>query len=101
MILVYAVTLAASNHAAAALMHPIAVALADALGSDSKPFAMAVLISTTAGFMSPIGYQTHVMVWAREGTSCKILPSMDSSRIFSTGLEVAFSSLFSFRLMAP
>jgi di/tricarboxylate transporter len=71
LMLVYAVTLVVteliSNNAAAALMYPIAVAIADSLKSDFKPFAMAVLISSTAGFMSPIGYQTHVMVWAPGG----------------------------------
>jgi di/tricarboxylate transporter len=70
-LLVYAVTLVIteliSNNAAAALMYPIAVGLADELGVSFKPFAMAVLIASTAGFMSPIGYQTHVMVWGPGG----------------------------------
>ena len=48
-------------------MYPIAVALADELGVSFKPFARAVLISSTAGFMSPIRYQTHVMVWGPGG----------------------------------
>jgi hypothetical protein len=71
LLLVYALTLVIteliSNNAAAALMYPIAVALADQLSVSFKPFAMAVLISSTAGFMSPIGYQTHVMVWGPGG----------------------------------
>ncbi len=70
-LLVYLVTLIIteliSNNAAAALMYPIAVALADELGVSFKPFAMCVLVSSTAGFMSPIGYQTHVMVWGPGG----------------------------------
>ena len=45
-------------------MYPISVALADELKVSFKPFAMSVLIASTAGFMSPIGYQTHLMVWA-------------------------------------
>ena len=73
--LVYALTLAIteliSNNAAAALMYPIAVALADEMGVSFKPFAMCVLISSTAGFMSPIGYQTHMMVWAPGGYKFK------------------------------
>jgi di/tricarboxylate transporter len=28
---------------------------------------MVVLIASTAGFMIPIGYQTHIMVWAPGG----------------------------------
>lgn len=71
LLLVYVITLVIteliSNNAAAALMYPIAVALADEMGISFKPFAMAVLISSTAGFMSPIGYQTHVMVWGPGG----------------------------------
>eukprot|EP01035_Chromulina_nebulosa_P020826 gene20826-26994_t len=71
LLLVYALTLVIteliSNNAAAALMYPIAVALADQLHVSFKPFSMAVLISSTAGFMSPIGYQTHVMVWGPGG----------------------------------
>jgi di/tricarboxylate transporter len=73
LILVYAVTLVIteliSNNAAAALMYPIAVALSDELNSNFKAFAMCVLIASTAGFMSPIGYQTHVMVWGPGGYS--------------------------------
>jgi di/tricarboxylate transporter len=75
LMLIYAVTLIIteliSNNAAAALMYPIAVALADELGVSFKPFAMAVLVSSTAGFMSPIGYQTHVMVWGPGGYKFK------------------------------
>lgn len=71
LLLVYAVTLIIteliSNNAAAALMYPIAVALADELAVSYKTFAMAVLVASTAGFMSPIGYQTHVMVWGPGG----------------------------------
>jgi di/tricarboxylate transporter len=65
--LIYALTLLVteliSNNAAAALMYPVAVSLADELHVSFKPFAMCVLIASTAGFMSPVGYQTHMMVW--------------------------------------
>lgn len=71
LLLIYAITLVIteliSNNAAAALMYPIAVGLADELGVSYKTFAMAVLIASTSGFMSPIGYQTHVMVWGPGG----------------------------------
>ena len=59
LLLVMGLTVAAteliSNNAAAALMYPIAVAIADNLGVDFRPFAMGVLIGATTGFMSPIG----------------------------------------------
>jgi di/tricarboxylate transporter len=71
LLLIYAITLViteiVSNNATGALMYPIAVSLADQLGVDFKPFAMAVMIACTAGFMCPIGYQTHVMVWGPGG----------------------------------
>lgn len=69
--IVYLVTLLVtemvSNNAAAALMFPVAMALADELNANFLPFAMVVLIAATAAFMSPIGYQTHVMVWGPGG----------------------------------
>jgi di/tricarboxylate transporter len=67
LLLVYAITLVIteliSNNAAAALMYPIAVALADQLGVSFKTFAMAVLVSSTAGFMSPIGEFLNEKKW--------------------------------------
>lgn len=60
-----------SNNAAAALMYPIAVGLADGMRVSFKPFAMTVLVASTAGFMSPIGYQTHLMVWGPGGYKFK------------------------------
>jgi di/tricarboxylate transporter len=73
LLLMYVITLVIteliSNNAAAALMYPIASALADEMGVDFKPFAMAILVSCTAGFMCPIGYQTHIMVWGPGGYS--------------------------------
>jgi di/tricarboxylate transporter len=32
---------------------------------------MTVLLASTSGFMSPIGYQTHVMVWGPGGYKFK------------------------------
>lgn len=52
-----------SNNAAAALMFPVAVKLADRLGVSYKPFAMTVMQAASMAFMCPIGYPTHVMVW--------------------------------------
>ena len=52
-----------SNNAAAALMYPIAVKLADVMGVSYKPFAMVVMNAASMAFMCPIGYPTHIMVW--------------------------------------
>ena len=61
------VTETMSNNAAAAIMYPLASAIAKQLGVSVLPFALTVLIAATAAFMSPIGYQTHLMVWAPGG----------------------------------
>lgn len=55
-----------SNNAAAALMYPFSVAVADKLGVSFKPFVYVILMAATAAFMSPIGYQTHVMVSSKD-----------------------------------
>lgn len=69
--LVYLITLLTtellSNNAAAALMYPISVALAEELNVSPIPFAYSILMAATAAFMSPVGYQTHVMVWGPGG----------------------------------
>lgn len=66
-ILTLAVTETMSNNAAAAIMYPLASAIAKELGVSVIPFALVVLVGATAAFMSPIGYQTHLMVWAPGG----------------------------------
>ncbi|WP_298441964.1 SLC13 family permease [uncultured Ferrimonas sp.] len=51
-----------TNNAAAALVLPLALGLADAFGVSSMPFIMAVAYGASASFISPFSYQTHLMV---------------------------------------
>jgi len=51
-----------TNNAAAIVMFPIAVSAAESLGVNVAPFAVAVMIAASASFMTPIGYQTNLMV---------------------------------------
>ena len=68
---IYFVTLllteAVTNTAAAALMFPIAVATAQQLGIDSRGFIMAICVAASCGFATPVGYQTHLIVYGPGG----------------------------------
>ncbi|MGD9648269.1 MAG: SLC13 family permease, partial [Pirellulales bacterium] len=69
--IVYAVTLIVTelitNNAAAALMFPLAVATSRDLGANPMPFIVAVMMAASAGFATPIGYQTNLMVYGPGG----------------------------------
>jgi di/tricarboxylate transporter len=56
-----------SNNAAAVLMFPIAVATALSLQVNAMPFVMTVMYAASLGFATPLGYQTHLMVYGPGG----------------------------------
>ncbi|UCF19443.1 MAG: SLC13 family permease [Gemmatimonadota bacterium] len=56
-----------TNNAAAVLMFPIAISAASDLGLDERSFAIAVAVTASASFLTPIAYQTNLMVYGPGG----------------------------------
>jgi di/tricarboxylate transporter len=61
-LLVALLTNVLTNNAAAVLFTPIAVNVANQLGVDPFPFALAVTYAASCSFATPIGYQTNLLV---------------------------------------
>lgn len=51
-----------TNAAVAAMLFPLAVALAEAGGLSPRPFVMAIALGASMCFLTPVGYQTNLMV---------------------------------------
>ena len=56
-----------TNGAAAILMFPIALSAASATGLDPRGTAIAIALSASASFLTPIGYHTNTMVYGPGG----------------------------------
>ena len=52
-----------SNIAAASIVFPVAISSANMLSVDPKAFILAVAFGASASFLTPIGYQTNLMVY--------------------------------------
>ncbi|MCB9603386.1 MAG: SLC13 family permease [Sandaracinus sp.] len=66
-VLVAALTELVTNNAAAVLGFPLALELADRLGASPVPFVVVVMMAASASFLTPIGYQTNLMVYGPGG----------------------------------
>ncbi|MGQ4660265.1 SLC13 family permease [Lysobacter sp. F6437] len=71
LVLVYVASVIATeiltNNAAAVLMFPIGLSAAQQLGVEPMPFVIAIMMGASAGFMTPIGYQTNLMIYGPGG----------------------------------
>ncbi|MCT4615856.1 MAG: SLC13 family permease [Marinifilaceae bacterium] len=60
-----------TNKAAVAIIFPISLTMAMSLQLNPVPFVMIVAFAAAANFMTPIGYQTNLMVYGPGGYSFK------------------------------
>jgi len=56
-----------TNNAAGVLMFPIAMAVAHDGNVSFLPYVISVMVGASAGFITPIGYQTNLMVYGPGG----------------------------------
>jgi di/tricarboxylate transporter len=56
-----------TNNAAGVLMFPIAMAVAQDGNVSYLPYVISVMVGASAGFITPIGYQTNLMVYGPGG----------------------------------
>ncbi|MBN2349007.1 MAG: SLC13 family permease [Bacteroidales bacterium] len=60
-----------TNKAAVGIIFPIAISIAHNLDINAIPFVLTVSYAAAANFMTPIGYQTNLMVYGPGGYSFK------------------------------
>lgn len=56
-----------TKNGSAALMFPIAMAVASELGTRPEPFAFSLILGCGLSFLSPVAYQTNLMVYGPGG----------------------------------
>jgi di/tricarboxylate transporter len=70
-----------TNNAVAVTLLPIAVRVAEGAGYSPRPFIMAIALAASLSFLTPIGYQTNLMVMGPGG--------YHTTDYFKVGLPVA------------
>lgn len=87
-----------TNNAAAILMLPIAHFAAIELGVSSLPFYIAIMVAASSSFITPIGYQTNLMVYNPGGYKLKdfFVVGTPLSLLFFIGSLVLIPLVFSF-----
>ncbi len=60
-----------TNIGSVAIIFPVALSIADQLSVNPKPFALLVAFAAAGSFITPIGYQTNLMVYGPGGYNFK------------------------------
>lgn len=60
-----------TNVGAVAISFPLAFSMSNSLGIDGSPFYLAVAFASSAAFLTPIGYQTNLIVYGPGGYNFK------------------------------
>ena len=65
----FSVTLAQvlTCNAAAAISFPLALSVATLMGLEPRPFCMAIVFGASSSYLTPLGYQTKIMVYGPGG----------------------------------
>lgn len=77
-IVTWLITELVTNNAAAAIMFPMAMAISSQWDGGFLPFVMAVAFGASASFLSPYGYQTHLMVYTAGNYRVKDFAKLNS-----------------------
>ncbi len=85
-----------TNMTAVAIIFPIALSIASNLGTDPIPFVLLVAFSAAANFITPIGYQTNLMVYGPGGYrfSDYLKVGLPITIIYWVGVSFTLSALY-------
>ncbi len=85
-----------TNKAAVAILFPISLALALEAGYNPIPFILIVSFGAAANFITPLGYQTNLMVYGPGGYSFKdyLRVGMPITILYMIGAAIILSHLY-------
>jgi di/tricarboxylate transporter len=72
-------------------MIPVATSIATQTGAEPRMLAVAVLIGASCSFLSPIGYQTNLMVFSLGGYRFSDFPRVGAPLTLSTVITSAIA----------
>jgi di/tricarboxylate transporter len=90
-----------TNVASAVFMFPIALDLAGKLGVSFMPFAIVVMVGASCSFISPMGYQTNLMVYGPGGYKFTDFVKMGVPLTIVVGIITLILTPMFFGLQAP